>query len=178
MGNIDGDGKIQWQSKSSRSRSLSFGSESGEGIGAGQSSCGLGLGNALQNPKEDFASAVGVLRPPVRRMCGRAAHDHHSCPARVQWSCLLVRIVLQDALNEVTKICPPLKLRVFVYDITALLMVKNKVVAELAKKVMKKLKKEVERKGLKVSVTEDGKEGKSKMIVSCGFLESELSQFS
>ena len=76
------------------------------------------------------------------------------------------------------KIYPPLKLRVFVHDITALLMVKNKVVAELAKKVMKKLKNEVERKGLKVSVTEDGKEGKSKMIVSRGFLESELSQFS
>ena len=47
----------------------------------------------------------------------------------------------------------------------------------MAKKVMKKLKEEVERKGLK-SVTEDGKEGKSKMIASCGFLESELRQFS
>ena len=42
---------------------------------------------------------------------------------------------------------------------------------------MKKLKREVE-KGFKLSVTEDGKEGKSKMIASCGFLENELSQFS
>ena len=41
----------------------------------------------------------------------------------------------------------PLKLRVFVDDITALLRRKNKVVAEMAKKVMKKLKEEVERKG-------------------------------
>ena len=114
VGNIEGDGKIQWQIKISRSRSLSFGSGSGKGIGAGQSSCGLGLGNALQNPKEDFASAVGVLRPPVRRMCGRAAHDHHSCPARVQVNFLLVRIVLQDAFHEVTKIYPPLKLK-FLY---------------------------------------------------------------
>ena len=54
---------------------------------------------------------------------------------------------------------------------------KNNVVAEIAKKAMKKLKEEVERKGLKLSVTEDGKEGKSKMIASCGFLENELHQF-
>ena len=53
-------------------------------------------------------------------------------------------IVLQDALNEVTNIYPPLKLRVFIDDITVLLRVKNKVVAEMAKKVMKKLK-EVDR---------------------------------
>ena len=32
--------------------------------------------------------------------------------------------------------------------------------------------------GLKLSVTEDGKEGKSKMIASCGFLDDELRQFS
>ena len=62
-------------------------------------------------------------------------------------------------------------------DITALLRRKNKVMSEMAKKVMKILK-EVERKGLKLSVTEDGKEGKSKMIASCGFLEDELRQFS
>ena len=63
-------------------------------------------------------------------------------------------------------------------DMTALLMGTNKVVAEMARKVMKKLMEEVERKMLKLSVTEDGKEGKSKMIASCGFLESELRQFS
>ena len=48
----------------------------------------------------------------------------------------------------------------------------------MAKQVMKKLREEVERKGLQLSVTEFGKEGKSKMIASCGFLESELRQFS
>ena len=47
----------------------------------------------------------------------------------------------------------------------------------MAKKVMKKLKEEVEKKGFKLSVTEKAKEGKSKMIASCGFLENELSQF-
>ena len=55
-----------------------------------------------------------------------------------KWSCLLLCIVLQDALSEVTKIYPPLKLMFFVDDITALLMVKNKAVVEMAKKVMKK----------------------------------------
>ena len=50
--------------------------------------------------------------------------------------------------------------------------------AEAAKKVMKKLKEEVEKTGLTMSVTENGKEGKSKMIVSCGFLEEELLQCS
>ena len=63
-----------------------------------------------------------------------------------KWCCLLLRIVLQDALIEVTKIYPPLKLRVFVDDITALLMGKNNVVAEMAKKVMKKMREEVKRK--------------------------------
>ena len=43
---------------------------------------------------------------------------------------------------------------------------------------MKILKEEVEREGLKLSVTEDWKEGTNKMIASCGFLEDELRQFS
>ena len=41
---------------------------------------------------------------------------------------------------------------------------------------MKKLKEEVEKKGLKLSVKENWKEGKSKMIASCRFLEGELRQ--
>ena len=44
--------------------------------------------------------------------------------------------------------------------------------------MMKKVKEEVEKKGLKFSVTENGEEGKNKMIASCRFLENELSQFS
>ena len=58
-------------------------------------------------------------------------------------------------------------------DITALLMKKNKVWAEMAKEVMKKLREEVEKKGIEQSVNENGKEGKSKMIASCGFWEDE-----
>ena len=49
---------------------------------------------------------------------------------------------------------------------------------EMAKKVMKKLKEEVEKKGLHLSVKENGKEGKSKIIASCGFLENEWRQLS
>ena len=86
--------------------------------------------------------------------------------------------MLQDALSEVTKFYLPLKLRVFVADITVLLIGKNKEVAEMAKKVMKKLKEEVEEKGLKLFVTENGKEGKSKMIASCGYLEEQLCECS
>ena len=79
--------------------------------------------------------------------------------------------MLQDALSEVTKIYLSLKLRVFIDDITALVRGKNKEVAEMVKKVMKKLKEGVEKKGLKSSVTENDKEEKSKMIASCGVLE-------
>ena len=41
----------------------------------------------------------------------------------------------------------------------------------MAKKVMKRLSEKVGEEGLKLSVNEKGKEGKSKMIASCGFLE-------
>ena len=48
----------------------------------------------------------------------------------------------------------------------------------MAKKVTKKLKEEVERKSLKLPVTENGKEGKSKTNASCCFMENELLQYS
>ena len=59
-------------------------------------------------------------------------------------------------------------------DITALVKGRNKDVVEMAKKVVKKLKEEVEKKDLKLSVTENGKEGKSKMTALCGYLEEEV----
>ena len=61
---------------------------------------------------------------------------------------------------------------------TALVKGKNKKVTEMAKNVMKKLKEEVENKCVRLSVTENGKEGKSKMIALCGFLENDLRQVS
>ena len=119
-----------------------------------------------------WATAFQLPRKILRVLCGYFEHQRRvqfeGCAAEPlttipailpgsKWSCLLLRIVLQDALSEVPKIHPSLKLRVFADDITA---------------------EEVEKKGLELSVTDNGKEGKSKMIASCGFLENELSQFS
>ena len=59
---------------------------------------------------------------------------------RSKWSWLLLRIALQDASSEVTNICPPLMTRVFVDGTTALMSRKNKVVPEMAKKLIKMLK--------------------------------------
>ena len=101
----------------------------------------MGLGDALQLPKEDIASAVRVLQAPE----ASAVRNHHGILPGSKWSCLLLRIVLQDALSEVMNIYPPLKLMVFVDDITALVKGCNKEVAEMAKKVMKKLQKMVRR---------------------------------
>ena len=50
---------------------------------------------------------------------------------------------MQDALSEVTKLSPPVNLRVFVVDIIALLMGRNKEVAEMAQEMLKRLRKEV-----------------------------------
>ena len=86
---------------------------------------------------------------------------------------MLLRIVLQDALSEVTKIYPSLKLRVVVDDISALLMEKNREVAEI-----EEIERGSRRQKMPQIVSEKVKEGKSKMIASCGFLENEPSQFS
>ena len=69
-------------------------------------------------------------------------------------------------------------LRVFAGGVAVLVRGESEGVAEVAKKVLKKLREEVEKKGLKLSVTQDGKEGKSTMIASCGFLEDEMRQYS
>ena len=179
---INGNGEIRWKSKSRGSRRCGFGAGPCEGIRASQPSCGLGLGDAFLLPKKDLAGAVRSFRAPgasaVRRMCGGAAPDHHGHLARVQVELFAFAYCSCDERSH-KKIFPSLKLGLFVDAITTLVKGRNKDVAEMAKKkVMKKLKEEVETKGLKLSVTEKGKEGKNKMIASCGFLEKELSQFS
>ena len=102
-----------------------------------------------------WATHISFPRKILRLLCGYFEHQRRvqfeGCVAEPlktitailpgsKWGCLLLRVVLQDALGGVMKIYPPLKLRVFVDDITALLMVKKKEVAEMAKKVMRKLK--------------------------------------
>ena len=59
-----------------------------------------------------------------------------------------------------------------------LLMVKSEEVAEMAKKVMKRLREEVEKNDIELCVNENGKGGKRNMIASCRFLENELRQCS
>ena len=57
-------------------------------------------------------------------------------------------------------------------------MERNMEVVEMTKKVMRKLKKEVGERAQKLSVTENGKEGKSKIIASRGSLEEKLRECS
>ena len=49
-----------------------------------------------------------------------------------KWSCLLLRVVLQDASSEVMKVWPPLNLRVSVDDFTALMEGRSKELADPA----------------------------------------------
>ena len=101
-----------------------------------------------------WATHFSFSRKILRELCGYSEHQRRvqfeGCVAEplttitailpwCKWSCLLLRIVLQDALSEVTKIFTTSKLRFFVEDITAIVKRKNKEVAEMAKKVMKKL---------------------------------------
>ena len=98
-----------------------------------------------------WATHVNFPRKILRVLCGYFEHrrrvQFEGCvaePLRTisailpgsKWSCLPLRIVLQDALSEVTKNYLPLKLTVFVDDMTALLMEKNKVMADMAKMVI------------------------------------------
>ena len=87
-----------------------------------------------------------------------------------KWSWLLQRIVLQDALSEVAQIYPPLKLKVFVDDITAFCEWEEQGVGGDGRESSGKVE-EVQEKGYKLSITEGGKEGKSKVIITCRYLE-------
>ena len=62
--------------------------------------------------------------------------------------------------------------------ITAFLTGRNEELGELAEKVVKKLQREVEAKGLKLSITEGGKEGKSNVVASSRFLEERFQECS
>ena len=68
------------------------------------------------------------------------------------WSCSLIRIVLQDALSEVMKEYPPTKPKVFVDDITSFLELPG-----IAETILSAMRVEVEEKGLKLSFSEGGR---------------------
>ena len=68
-------------------------------------------------------------------MCGRAAPDHHGYLARVKMELFTSAYCVAGCTEcEVTNIYPPLKLMVFVDDITSTLDGANKEVAEMGKK--------------------------------------------
>ena len=81
-----------------------------------------------------------------------------------KWSCSLLRIVMQDATGEGMKVYPPLTLKVQLDDVTALVEGRNKELPGIAEKVLKSTRRKVAEKGLKLSITEGGKEGKTKVI--------------
>ena len=139
-----------------------------------------------------WATRFCFPRKILRVLCGHFEHQRRvqfeGCAAEPlttitavlpgsKWSCLLLHIILQDASSEVTKIYPSLELRVFVDDITALVKGRNREVAEKAKKGDEQGERRSGETRSQLSVTENGNEGKNKMIASCGFLENELSQF-
>ena len=125
---------MEMEAFNGRAKAVALGAGPCEDIRASQPSCGLGL---------------ALHQKILRVLCGYFEHQRRvqfeGCAAEPlttitailpgsKWSCLLLRIVLQDALGEVTKICPSSKLRVFVDDITAFVKGRNKDVAEMAKK--------------------------------------------
>ena len=176
-------GKVCWpwkdtNTRQKRSRSDRFGLGSGESLSSGTVSQLYGHGRRIST----------FPRMILRVLCGNFEHQRRvqfeGCVAEPlhtitvilpgsKWSCLLLRIVLQDVLSEAIQIHPRLKLRVFANDIPAFFSVRNR------EKVLEKLKREVEEKGLKLSISEGGKEGgkegMSKVITSCRYLEEEVS---
>ena len=123
-------------------------------VGRVESSSGVGLDDALL-PKEDFACALRVTlstrgRVQFERVRSGATPDYHSSSSRVEME-LLLRVVLQDAFGEVMKVYPALKLKVFM---DAFMEERNK----------ESIRREVEEKGLKLSITEGGRERQSKVI--------------
>ena len=71
--------------------------------------------------------------------------------------------MLQDALSEVRH----LSASEIEDDMTAFMNGRNKELVEMAERVGRTLKREVREKGLKLSIAEGRKEGKSKAITSC-----------
>ena len=57
---------------------------------------------------------------------------------------MLLRVVLQDALSEVVKVYLPMKLKVFVDDIPAFLEGRNKGLPDIAEKVVRAMRMDVE----------------------------------
>ena len=120
MGNIDGDEKIQWQRKKVKVRQRWFWTWRRHRSGSVSLWSGLGQRTSQERSCERCAgiSSTRGVYTSKDVWQSRSRPSRPSCQDS-KWSCLLLRRVLQDSLSEVTKNYPPLKLRVFVHDITA-----------------------------------------------------------
>ena len=117
--------------------------------------------DAFQFSLEDFACAERVFRARAERVHfeGCVAEPLQTRTAILpasKWSCLLLRVVLQDAQSEVTQIYPPLKLRVFVGDIMTSMNGRNKELVEMAEELLKKLTIEVRRRAWSYRLLKEG----------------------
>ena len=146
MGNFDGNGEVLIQS---RKRTIK---EQGPWFWTSAKALEpVSLPVVWAWARKDLSGALRVLRAPQASadsmMCGRAATDHHGHLARVKSGVACSHVLCcRMRWVKLQKCYPPLKLRVFVDDIKAPLMEKNKEVAEMTKKVMKRLR-EDEKKG-------------------------------
>ena len=89
--------------------------------------------------------AVRVLRASetraVRRVRRGAPPDHHGHSPWVEVELPApFSAVLQVALSEVMKVCPSLKLKVFVEDITVFMEGRNKELAGVAERVLRAMR--------------------------------------
>ena len=106
-------------------------------------------------PVVALATHVNVSRKILRVLCGYFEHKRNvqfeGCEAELlptitaillgsKWICLLLCIVLQDALSEVTKNLSASEIEVFVDNTTAFMNRRNKELVEMTEKVLKKLK--------------------------------------
>ena len=76
------------------------------------------------------------------------------------------------------KVYPPMILKVLVDEITAFPSGRNKDLAGIAGRVLKATSMEVGKKGPKLSITERGEEGDSKVVASCIYLEGKFQECS
>ena len=79
-----------------------------KGIRASQLSCSLGLGDAFQLPPGSSCGCFAGISNTRVECSLKVVRQSHCKPFTAilpgfKWSCLLLRIVLQDALSEVTK---------------------------------------------------------------------------
>ena len=63
-------------------------------------------------------------------------------------------------------------------DMTALMNGRSRELVAMAEEVLKTLNREVEEKGLKLSITDGGKEGKIEAITSCKYVEERFQECS